>query len=317
MSFAQMKMITHDTNVTPNQGVERRQPGRADGRQADPCRGRGREERAAQARRRRTSASPVGEPHGRRRASSRAAARPSPTAQLIGDKLFNTHDHRLLGRRQRDHAGAGRRGLAGHEAGQPVQDRRHQPAARWTSRTRSRASTPTSTTSGSRACSTAASCGLAARAPTATARRRRSSRSTRARSSTSRARRSSASANFLGVVAPTEYAAIQAAAQLKVKWADPPVLPGVGNLWKGMRDHDSAGQGAGARSRSTAATSTPRSSRPRSQVNQTYKFHYTGPPADRPVVLRRRRDAERRPRSSRTPRTRTARGRTSRTCSTR
>ena len=33
--------------------------------------------------------------------------------------------------------------------------------------------------------------------------------------------------DFLGVVAPTEYAAIQAAAQLRVKWADPPrTLPG-------------------------------------------------------------------------------------------
>ena len=33
--------------------------------------------------------------------------------------------------------------------------------------------------------------------------------------------------NFLGVVAPHEYDAIQAAAQLKVKWADPPAaLPG-------------------------------------------------------------------------------------------
>ena len=35
--------------------------------------------------------------------------------------------------------------------------------------------------------------------------------------------------DFLGVVAPHEYDAIQAAAQLKVKWADPPaVLPGGG-----------------------------------------------------------------------------------------
>ena len=36
--------------------------------------------------------------------------------------------------------------------------------------------------------------------------------------------------DFLGVVAPHEYDAIQAAAQLKVKWADPPkVLPGGGD----------------------------------------------------------------------------------------
>jgi nicotinate dehydrogenase subunit B len=47
--------------------------------------------------------------------------------------------------------------------------------------------------------------------------------------------------NFLGVVAAEEYAAIQAAAQLKVKWADPPPLPGNGNLFKQMRDQDSQG----------------------------------------------------------------------------
>jgi CO/xanthine dehydrogenase Mo-binding subunit len=49
--------------------------------------------------------------------------------------------------------------------------------------------------------------------------------------------------NFLGVVAPHEYDAIQAAAQLKVKWADPPaVLPGSGNEWQGLRALDSAGK---------------------------------------------------------------------------
>jgi CO/xanthine dehydrogenase Mo-binding subunit len=50
-------------------------------------------------------------------------------------------------------------------------------------------------------------------------------------------------ADFLGVVAPHEYDAIQAAAQLKVKWADPPaVLPGSGDEFKGMRALDSAGK---------------------------------------------------------------------------
>jgi CO/xanthine dehydrogenase Mo-binding subunit len=41
--------------------------------------------------------------------------------------------------------------------------------------------------------------------------------------------------NFVGVIAPMEYDAIQAAAQLKVKWADPPPLPSDGNLWSSMR----------------------------------------------------------------------------------
>jgi CO/xanthine dehydrogenase Mo-binding subunit len=49
--------------------------------------------------------------------------------------------------------------------------------------------------------------------------------------------------NFLGVVAPHEYDAIQAAAQLKVTWATPPaVLPGHGDEFKAMRDLDSAGK---------------------------------------------------------------------------
>jgi len=49
--------------------------------------------------------------------------------------------------------------------------------------------------------------------------------------------------NFIGVVAPHEYDAVQAAVQLKVKWADPPaVLPGNGNEHKGLRDLDGAGK---------------------------------------------------------------------------
>jgi CO/xanthine dehydrogenase Mo-binding subunit len=43
-------------------------------------------------------------------------------------------------------------------------------------------------------------------------------------------------ANFLGVVAPLEYDAIQAAAQLKVTWASPATLTGDGNLEHALRD---------------------------------------------------------------------------------
>ena len=50
------------------------------------------------------------------------------------------------------------------------------------------------------------------------------SRSTRARSSTSPGAKVVHVGNFLGVVAPKEYDAIQAAAQLKVKWATPPTI---------------------------------------------------------------------------------------------
>ena len=48
--------------------------------------------------------------------------------------------------------------------------------------------------------------------------------------------------DFLAVVAPHEYDAIQAAAILKVTWKDSPILPTPGNLWKQMRAQDSAGQ---------------------------------------------------------------------------
>ena len=48
--------------------------------------------------------------------------------------------------------------------------------------------------------------------------------------------------NFLAVAAPLEWTAIQAAAQLKVKWAEPPPLPGVGNLFGAMRAQDESGQ---------------------------------------------------------------------------
>jgi nicotinate dehydrogenase subunit B len=41
--------------------------------------------------------------------------------------------------------------------------------------------------------------------------------------------------DFLAVVAPTEYAAVQAAAQLKVTWKDDSSLPGSGNLFAHMR----------------------------------------------------------------------------------
>jgi CO/xanthine dehydrogenase Mo-binding subunit len=42
--------------------------------------------------------------------------------------------------------------------------------------------------------------------------------------------------NFVGVVAPLEWDAIQAAAQLKVTWDDTPKLPGTGNLPSALRD---------------------------------------------------------------------------------
>jgi nicotinate dehydrogenase subunit B len=47
--------------------------------------------------------------------------------------------------------------------------------------------------------------------------------------------------DFLGVVGPREYEVVQAASQLKVKWAETPILPGHANLWSSFRKADSAG----------------------------------------------------------------------------
>src|SRR5262245_5795419 len=80
---------------------------------------------------------------------------------------------------------------------------------------------------------------------------------------------------FLGVVADQEYTAIQAAAQLKVKWADMPAIPSTGNLWKGMRDQDSAGT-APARIALNRGNFDAAYKNASQTVSQSYKFHYTG-----------------------------------------
>jgi nicotinate dehydrogenase subunit B len=81
--------------------------------------------------------------------------------------------------------------------------------------------------------------------------------------------------DFLGVVADTEYAAIQAGAQLKVKWADRPTLPGTGNLFKQMRDHDSAGL-APARIVAGGGNFDGAFANAALKLSQSYKYHYTG-----------------------------------------
>src|SRR4051794_39265614 len=53
--------------------------------------------------------------------------------------------------------------------------------------------------------------------------------------------------DFIGVVAPREFDAIQAAAALKVSWGEPPTLSGVGNLFANWRAQDTAGQAVAAR----------------------------------------------------------------------
>jgi CO/xanthine dehydrogenase Mo-binding subunit len=81
--------------------------------------------------------------------------------------------------------------------------------------------------------------------------------------------------NFLGVVAPHEYDAIQAAAQLKVKWQNTPVLPSSGGIWQQMRAHDAAGQAPARYLANTGNVDTALASAART-VSATYTFHYNG-----------------------------------------
>lgn len=70
--------------------------------------------------------------------------------------------------------------------------------------------------------------------------------------------------NFVGVVAPTEYDAIQAASQLKVTWDTADTLPGSGNLYSAMRasptrdavvlDYGNVGTGLASAAKTISAT---------------------------------------------------------------
>jgi CO/xanthine dehydrogenase Mo-binding subunit len=82
-------------------------------------------------------------------------------------------------------------------------------------------------------------------------------------------------ADFVGVVAEHEYSAIQAAAQLKVKWAEMPKISSSGNLWKGMRDLDTAGT-APARIALNRGNFDSAFKSASQTLQQSYKFHYTG-----------------------------------------
>jgi CO/xanthine dehydrogenase Mo-binding subunit len=81
--------------------------------------------------------------------------------------------------------------------------------------------------------------------------------------------------DFVGVVAPTEYAAIQASAQLKVKWADMPKIAAVGNVFKQMRDHDTAGK-APARIAASAGNFSSAFANAAVKVSQSYTYDYNG-----------------------------------------
>src|SRR5581483_11795964 len=87
------------------------------------------------------------------------------------------------------------------------------------------------------------------------------------------------SGDFLGVVAPREYDAIQAAAQLKVTWKENPILPSTGNLWAAMRKQDSAGQAPARITMDVNGSAGNVESALKASakvVQQTYKYHYQG-----------------------------------------
>jgi nicotinate dehydrogenase subunit B len=81
--------------------------------------------------------------------------------------------------------------------------------------------------------------------------------------------------NFIGVVAPKEYDAIQAAAQLKVTWEPLPLLPGTGNLWGTMRKQDAAGQAPAAIKSARGNVDTALAGAAHT-ITATYQYPYNG-----------------------------------------
>jgi nicotinate dehydrogenase subunit B len=81
--------------------------------------------------------------------------------------------------------------------------------------------------------------------------------------------------DFLGVVAPREYDAIQAAAQLKVTWKDSSTLPSSGDLAAAMRRQDAAGH-APARTALDQGNVDAALASAAKVVKQSYLFHGQG-----------------------------------------
>jgi nicotinate dehydrogenase subunit B len=79
--------------------------------------------------------------------------------------------------------------------------------------------------------------------------------------------------NFVGVVAPEEFAAIAAAAQLKVAWSPMPSLPGTAGMWHQMREQDSAGL-APAAIKAQVGNVTAAIAGAAHVVSQTYNYNY-------------------------------------------
>jgi nicotinate dehydrogenase subunit B len=81
--------------------------------------------------------------------------------------------------------------------------------------------------------------------------------------------------DFLGVVAPREYDAIQAAAQLKVTWKDSSTLPSSGDVAAAMRRQDAAGHAPARTALDQGNVDTALASAAK-VVKQSYLFHGQG-----------------------------------------
>jgi CO/xanthine dehydrogenase Mo-binding subunit len=79
--------------------------------------------------------------------------------------------------------------------------------------------------------------------------------------------------DFLAVVAPREYDAVQAAATLKVTWKESPMLSTSGNLFSKMRADDSAGHAKAAFRMNTGNVDAALKTAAKS-VSATYQYHY-------------------------------------------
>ena len=88
--------------------------------------------------------------------------------------------------------------------------------------------------------------------------------------------------NFLGVVAPHEYGAIQAAAELKVKWAEDATMAPSGSLWSHMRDDERNGRTTDTVTNKGDVDGALKGAS--KTVSQTYAYHYNGHMSIGPTV---------------------------------
>jgi len=82
--------------------------------------------------------------------------------------------------------------------------------------------------------------------------------------------------DFVAVVAAKEYDAIQAAAQLKVQWGEPPAMAGSASMWKQMRNLDSTGKVSARIQVNTGDVDSAIAAAPVKVSGRSYKVGYQG-----------------------------------------